>query len=427
MAAPPSNSADITNVTCPFCGLLCDDLTVSSEQGVLRVTNGACPVGAREFAAVPAPSAPIARIGGRDVPLADAIAEAARLMAQARQPLIGGLSTDLAGVRAAARLADQVGGVVDHMNSTATLRNLLVLQDAGWIATTLSEVKNHADLLVVVGTDLARRHPRLLERCIANRETLYGSDRKCDIVLLGGTLTPAMNLPGLTVSVIPCETAKLAEGLGYLRALIAGRHLATDGAAGVDRGSWNDLAGKITAARYSVFAWAAADFDFPHAELTVQAVAELIKDVNRTTRSAGLPLSGADGEATADAVLHWQTGYPVRTSFGRGYPSHDSYHLGTERLLATGEADLLMWIASFDPSRVPPATDAPRIVVARADMTFARQPEVFIAVGIPGVDHAGHLFRGDRVIALPLRPLRQNQLPSTAYVLDRIATALGAP
>ena len=60
-------------------------------------------------------------------------------------------------------------------------------------------------------------------------------------------------------------------------------------------------------------------------------------------------------------------------------------------------------------------------------MRFEREPEVFIAVGIPGVDHAGHLFRGDRVIALPLRTLRQNQLPSTAYVLDRIATAVGAP
>ena len=133
MGALPSNSAEITNVTCPFCGLLCDDLTVARGDGTLRVSGGACAIAARGFGGVPAPSPPVARIGGRAVTLDEAIAEAARLAGAARQPLIGGLSTDLAGARAAARLADRIGGVVDHMNSTASLRNLLVLQDAGWI------------------------------------------------------------------------------------------------------------------------------------------------------------------------------------------------------------------------------------------------------------------------------------------------------
>jgi formylmethanofuran dehydrogenase subunit B len=427
MGAPPSNSADITNVTCPFCGLLCDDLTVASQRGALRVTGGACAIGAREFGSAPAPSAPIARISGRDVPLHQAIAEAARLIGAAHQPVIGGLATDLAGVRAAARLADRVGGVVDHMNSAASLRNLLVLQDGGWITTTLSEVRNHADLLVVVGSDLSRRHPRFFERVLGQRETLYGTDRRCDVVLLGSPLSPGMNLPGVTAAAIPCELAGLAEGLGCLRALVSGRTPNQELAGGVPRGTWEELARKVLAAKYAVFVWAAADLDFPHAELTIQTLAELIKDVNRTTRAAGLPLSGADGETTVDAVLHWQTGYGARTSFGRGYPSHDSYHLGADRLLEHKQGDLLLWVASFDASRVPPASDAPRIVLGRSDMAFEHAPEVFIAVGIPGVDHAGHLFRSDRVIALPLAGVRQNQLPTAAYVLDRLATALGAP
>lgn len=409
MGAPPIPTAEIPNVVCPFCGLLCDDLTVASEGGVLRVTNGACPVGAQAFSGVPAPSAPVARVGGREVPLNDAIAEAARLLEQARQPIIGGLATDVAGVRAAARLADRVGGVVDHMNSANSLRNLLVLQDGGWVTTTLSEVRNHCDLLVLVGNDLTRRHPRLLDRCLGQGATLFGESRTCEVIPL------------------PCDGPALAEALPYLRALVAGRQPFAASAGGVPRATWEGLAARLKAAKYAVFVWAAAALDFPHAELTVQSLCELIKDLNRSTRAAGLPLSGADGEVTADAVLHWQTGYGARTSFGRGYPSHDSYHLGTERLLASEEADLLLWIASFDASRVPPPTGAPCIVLARGDMTFTREPDVFIAAGIPGVDHAGHLFRTDRVVALPLRALRQNQVPSAADVLDRIATMLGAP
>ncbi|HWA16237.1 MAG TPA: hypothetical protein VG817_07385, partial [Gemmatimonadales bacterium] len=144
-------------------------------------------------------------------------------------------------------------------------------------------------------------------------------------------------------------------------------------------------------------------------------------------RAAGLPLIGADGEVTVDAVLHWQSGYGARTSYGAGYPAHDSYHLGAGQLLEGKDADLLLWVASFDGSRVPPATGVPQIVLGRADMTLAAEPEVFIAVGIPGVDHPGHLFRGDRVIALPLFGLRETQLPTVAGVLDGIATTLGAP
>jgi formylmethanofuran dehydrogenase subunit B len=359
--------------------------------------------------------------------MAEAIAEAARLLERAQQPVIGGLATDLAGVRAAARLADRTGGVIDHMNSAAMMRTLLVLQDGGYVTTTLSEVRNHADLVIVVGTDLTKKHPRFFERTIANRETLFGTDRHCDVVLLGAPLTPGLNLPGITASTIPCELTSLLDGLAYLRAIIAGRTPFADHGGGVVRATWEELAKKIRAAKYSVFVWAGSALDFPHAELTVQALAELIKDVNRTSRSAGLPLNGADGEATTDAALTWQTGYGVRTSFGRGYPSHDSYHLATERLLAEQAADLLVWIASFDAARVPPRSDVPQIVLARADMTFEREPDVFIAVGIPGVDHAGHLFRGDKVLALPLRALRQNQLPTVEYVLDRIATTLGAP
>lgn len=427
MASPPNASAEITNVTCPFCGLLCDDLTVASSGGALRVTSSGCPVAARGFAAVPAPSAPVARVGGQPASLKEAIAEAVRLFGASHQPLIGGLSTDLAGARAAARLADRTGAVLDHMNSSASLRNLLVLQDGGWVTTTLSEVKNHADLLVMVGGEISRRHPRFLERCVTNSQTLYGTERSCDVVMIGGTLTPSLNVPGVTVNVIPCENSGLAEGLAYLRALINGRTPYAENAGGVTRSTWEQLAQRVTSAKYAVFAWAAADFDLPHAELTVQMLCELIKDLNQTTRAAGLPLSGADGEITVDAVLHWQSGYGARTSYGRGYPSHDSYHYATDRLLEQHEVDLLLWVASFDGDRSPPPTAIPRIVIGRSDLKLPEEPDVFIGVGIPGVDHAGHLFRSDRVIALPLAALRQDQQPTAAYVLDRIATALGAP
>jgi formylmethanofuran dehydrogenase subunit B len=215
----------------------------------------------------------------------------------------------------------------------------------------------------------------------------------------------------------------LSEAFGLLRTILAGRPIQATEAAGVPVAAWRELADRMRQARYGVVAWAAADFDFPHAELTIQALCELIKDLNRDGRFAGIPLGGSDGDLTADSVHLWQTGYGSRTSYGQGQPDHDPYLYSTARMLRGG-ADALLWISSFSETRGPPATAVPTVVLARHGITLEREPEVFIPVGTPGVDHAGTLFRADRVVALPLRSLRSSTLPSVADAVAAIEAAL---
>lgn len=418
------NPDEFSSVACPFCGLVCDDLVVGSTAGRLAVKANGCALAISGFErAGEARAATSARIAGRPVSLADATAEAARLLRAAHQPVIGGLATDVDGSRAAGRLADRCGGVLDHMNTAAAIRNIKVLQDTGWITTTLSEVRNRADLLIVVGGDIVSRFPRFFERCIANRETLFSDDRRCDVIFLGRDAPDGLTLPGGAPSAIPCDIPRLYELFAVLRALIAGRPLNANSAAGVPIATLRTLANRMKAARYGVVAWAAPDFDFPHAELTVQCLCELVKDLNRETRFSGLPLGGTDGDVTSDAVHLWQSGFGARTSFGQGIPEHDSYHYDTARMLERGEADVLLWISSFNAVRTPPVTSAPTIVLGRDGMVFDQEPAVFIPIGTPGLDHAGHLFRTDRVVTLPLQQLRTSALPSAAEVLTAIVTA----
>ncbi len=423
MPASSKPQADVLNVACPFCGLVCDDLTVRPGTRLEVVANG-CPIAGPAFSAAPGPEDVTPRIGGRPATLEAAAAEAARLLGAARLPLIAGLATDVAGARAAGRLAERTGGVLDHMNAPALLRNVMVMQDSGWITTTLSEVRNRADLLIVAGGDLVGRFPRFFERCIANRETLFGDGRQCEVIFLGAPVPAGLSLPG-PVRSIPCEVSRLGEAIGVIRALLAGRPLTAALAAGAPLKVWQDLADRMRAARYGVVAWAAADFDFPHAELTLQALCELIRDLNRETRFAGLPLGGSDGDLTSDSVHLWQTGYGSRTSFGAGYPAQDLYHHATAGLLQSGGADVMVWISNFNAARIPPDADVPVIVLGRPGMRFGQAPAVFIPVGTPGVDHAGHLIRTDRVVALPLGQLRNSALPSVAGAIEAIEAALG--
>jgi formylmethanofuran dehydrogenase subunit B len=226
--------------------------------------------------------------------------------------------------------------------------------------------------------------------------------------------------------VLECDIERLGEAFAVMRALLAGQPLQRDEVAGLPMAQWQGLVERMKAARYGVVVWAAPELDFPHAELTVQTLAELIKDLNHVTRFAGLPLGGNDGDFTANGVEMWQTGFPFRTRFAASGPDYDPYHHAAERLLATGEADALLWVSSLDERRAPPAADAPTVVLGRPGMRFEREPEVFIPVGVPGLDHAGHYFRTDKVVALPLRKLRESALPSVADAAAAIEAALAA-
>jgi hypothetical protein len=60
-------------------------------------------------------------------------------------------------------------------------------------------------------------------------------------------------------------------------------------------------------------------------------------------------------------------------------------------------------------------------------MVFDKQPDVFIPVGTPGIDHAGHAYRLDNVVAIRLKKLRESGLPSTADVSIRAILPLPPP
>ena len=55
-------------------------------------------------------------------------------------------------------------------------------------------------------------------------------------------------------------------------------------------------------------------------------------------------------------------------------------------------------------------------------MTFTKEPDVFIPVGTPGIDHAGHAYRMDNVVAIRLKKLRHSGLPSTDQVMKPLNT-----
>jgi formylmethanofuran dehydrogenase subunit B len=412
------------NVACPFCGILCDDLEV--ERGsALKVRKNGCDKAIAGFERrLPATSP---QVKGKDASLDEAVRAAAALIKNARLPLYGGLATDVEGMRAVMSLADRSGGVVDHALSEGQYRNFRVLQTSGWIMTTLTETRNRADLIIVAGTDVHKLHPRFFERIVCPEEAMFEDTASKRTVVFIGKGLDASAAKGKRIGEVvklPCPVDQVGEVLGALRSVINGRPLQAKTIAGVKMAEIQKLAERCHKARYGVIVWAPPGLNYAHADLTVQLISDLVKDLNQTGRFAGLSLGGNEGAVTAGAVCAWQSGFPLRTSYASGKPEYDAGRYAIKHLLETKEGDVLVWIASFTPDLVPPETTAPSIVLGTPGIKLARPPAVFIPVGTPGIDHAGKLIRCDNVVSLPLRDLKRSDLPSVAKVLAAIEAAI---
>ena len=416
---------EIKEVPSPFCGIGTDDLTIQVDGVSLKVTENGCAINTPAFEQAITDTSP--RVQGKEVSLDEAVTQAAELLRNTNQPVFGGCATDVNGMRALLSLADRSGAVVDNINFTGARRNILAMQDSGWMNTTLAELKNRCDLLLIVGTDLEGFAPRFFERYLWNAESMFLDDTsQRNVVYLGKAPSgDASTSPsGKKAKVLECADADLPEVVALLRALIKGNQVLVESVGGIAVSELQSLTDQLQSATYGVVTWAAGALDFSQAELTVQSICEFVKDLNANTRCSGFPLGGKEGDQTANQVCGWTTGYPARTRFSSGFPEYDPFLNDVDFLLSESEADALLWVQAFNAELTPPDTDEPTIVLGRSGMTFAKEPDVFIPIGTPGIDHLGHAYRLDNVVAIRLKKLRDSGLPSTAEVLTAIEQAL---
>jgi formylmethanofuran dehydrogenase subunit B len=217
---------------------------------------------------------------------------------------------------------------------------------------------------------------------------------------------------------------RLPAAIAALCAVLRGGGPAVQQIDGVTPGHLEELAGRLKGARYGVIVWVPAAFDMPGGELVGQGILDLAREATRSTRCSILTLGGTGNVIGVNQVCTWQSGYPLPTGFGQGVPEHDPYRFSARRMVSDGEADVLVWIAAFGGSAPPVRAGVPTILLAPQPPVSGPPPAVFMPVGMPGLDHAGTVFRTDSVVALRLPALRPGAAPEVASVLGEIETLL---
>ncbi len=420
-----SSETPATAWTCPFCPLACDHAGVRVGSGAepLQLAGAEC-ARARDALSgfTSAAALPMAEIDGQAVTLDAAIDAAAQRLAGSRQPLFAGLGTDVAGLRALYPLACATGAVCDAAPGEALMHGLRALQDRGQFTTTLAEVRTRADLIVFVGGLPLPTAPLVRERMgIGDAQV-----PQRHIVLLGPkpgdeSVLQSWAGPGVSVEVLPLH-GDLFDTVSLLDALVAGRP-AMAGASVPD--GLRALAQRLREARYAVISGSTAKLPEQGA-LIVETLYRTINELNRSTRAAALWIGGGNGVATANQVFAWLSGLPLRSRAGPRGLEHEPLRYGSLRLIAQGAVDALLWVASFDAEAVPPDNRLPMVVLGHPALAerCRRAGCVFIAVSTPGIGCAGHVFRTDGTVLMPLRAARPDALPTVAAVAQRLLAAL---
>jgi formylmethanofuran dehydrogenase subunit B len=421
---PDSSEKTIENVACTVCGCVCDDLRLTVRGGRIIKAEGACELAEPWLLAQNGDHPPAARVAGGVVSLHAAVEEAAAILRQSRAPLIYGLSrSSTPGQRAAVRLADRLGAVIDTTASRCHAPSIMALQQAGESTCSLGEAKNRCDLVLFWGSNPVKSHPRHFER--------YSVD------------PPGMFLPGgrqdrfiVAVDVKPTETTELVdwflrvppggdfEALWTLRALVKG--VDVPDAPGVEE--LRQLASRMTSCRSGIvyFGLGLTRHGAPHAN--VEALLRLVTDLNRHTRFYARRMRIPGDVAGADSVLCWTTGFPFSVNLARGYPRYNPGEYSANEVLERGEADACLLVGSEGVAQLSPAAQEqlqriPTIVLDYPTETRPFTPAVAFTTAVYGVHLPGTAYRMDET-PIPLRVALSTDYPSDAEVLDAVTRGL---
>ena len=430
--APAANIRVVEDATCTFCGCVCDDMELTVDLDAKRITKAknACVLGRAWFLQHGIEDQPAARIDDREVPLDDALDEAARILHEAKYPVTYGLSdSPCEAQRVAVAISDLVRGNIDTTTSVCHGPSGIAFQGVGESTATLGEIKNRADLVIYWGGNPAESHPRHFTRYAVTPKGRYIPNGKKDryVVLVDVRKTPSAPVADQFVQVRPGRDFEL---LWALRARVRGKPVRGDieAVTGVPRDDIEALVERMKNCNYGVLFFGMGLTMTRGRHFNSGALLALATDLNRHTHFVAKPVRGHGNVTGADNVVSWQTGYPFGVNFNRGYPRFNPGEYTTVDVLARGDADAAMMIAT------DPASNFPKRAIGRlkeipvisldAKRTYtSRLARVAFMVATYGINTGGTVYRMDDV-PITLRPAFESPFPTDEEVLRGIYSRL---
>jgi formylmethanofuran dehydrogenase subunit B len=397
-----SPGSAIAPVTCLGCGCGCDDLTIRVSEGRIVEVAPPCPLARAWFGDGTVPAAVLR--AGKPAPLEAALAEAAGLLRAARGRALVVLAPDIStqAYQAALALADVLQATVDTATSEPAAASLLAAQRRGRAAATLGEVRNRADVLLFWAVDPAPGYPRYLSRYALEPVGTHVPEGRAGRTVISVAIGADRGPAGADLAIALAPDEEIAA-LSVMRAVALGNTLGELPAPLVPVAQ---AAARLVKARYALVVHDAEPGAEPMRDpYRAEGLIALAQALNGPTRAALSSLRAGGNRSGAEAVLTWQTGYPMAVTYRQGFPQYVPASRGLAWAGGGGAAAVLVvgGAASLGTALNDAAGRIPVVVVGPRASEAPFPARVAIDTGVAGIHEGGTAYRMDDV-PLPLRP-----------------------
>lgn len=397
----------ITDVVCPYCGCLCDDLEIEVEDGRIVDTYNSCRISHTKFSKFieedRRASEPMIKENGefKSVDLEEAIDESARLLRESDYPVAyGWSSTSCEAQELGVELVEELGGIMDNTSSVCHGPTILAEQGVGYSGCTLGQVKNRADLIIYWGCNPSHAHPRHLSRYTRYPRGFFtrSGERDRKMVTIDIRKTDTAKISDKFIQVNPDEDYEL---LGALRTVIKDGDI-PDEVAGVPAEEIKSLAEDMVNCDFGAVFFGLGLTMSRGKYANVDNAICLVRDLNAHTKFTIMPMRGHFNVAGANKVTCWEARFPFAVDFARGYPRYGPGENSVVDALSNEEVDAALIVASDPASTLPSYAlehykNIPSITIDPHFSQTAKLSDVFIPSAATGIETGGTAYRMDGV------------------------------
>ncbi len=402
----------LEDVTCPFCGCLCDDIRVVTEEGGIKEIYNGCALAQSRFSEVKRRDNRnlYPTIGkGKDrkkVSYGQAMEEALHILENADHPLLyGWANTSCEAQKAGVKLAEVLGGSIDDTSSTCHGPGTLGIQETGYVTATLGTVKNRADFIIYWGCNPFHAHPRHISRyTVFPRGSFISGRSRRNILVVDPRCTTTSRIADKHLQP---DVGGDYEILNALRVLLKGKKVFASEISGIPTEILEDLVEEMKSAKFGAFFFGLGLTMTRGRNRNVESALKLVQDLNQHTKWVISAMRGHYNVTGFNEVCAWETGYPFSVDFCRGVPRYNPGETSGVDLIRNQEIDAMLVIAADPVAHLPFESasriqDMPTITIDPFQSITSESSDVVIPTAVAGIEAPGTAYRMDGV-PLPLK------------------------
>jgi formylmethanofuran dehydrogenase subunit B len=426
-------------IPCTGCSLLCDDIIVRSDGLFIDEVIGACLKGKERFDQLTSNNRllnPMIRENGvlEKSSWEDALNKTINIIKNSSNPLLYGFSNvNCEAQLKAIELARKIDGFIDSNSTICQGKVLNMAKDTGITLTTITEVINKADLIVLWGANAAESIPRLLNKVLFSRGKFRMTGREIKtLIIIDPVKIASFNVMGVRDLALQIQPNKDLELIRMLKEeCCVADSIPSEGVAGIDNYDLKRLLLHLSEAENGVVIVGQGILQ-PQSESTIiRELLELIQMINlkqQKGRISFIMMGGHFNMAGFDHIALSTCGKNENLKFKNNELVESNDNIVSK--INKEDFDCSIIVGTDPISHLPhnlsqKLASKPIIAIDNRKSATTLIADVVLPTAITGIETGGMVYRLDHVpieLKTILKP--PNNLPSDEDLLNQILDKL---